>query len=418
MRVLICGAGGFLGHHLEQSLSAAGHVVVRGLRRPERPGDRRFDFAAPEPADKWAGQLAGIDAAINCVGILVESPGQRFIDLHQRGPQALFAACRTAGVRRIVQISALGAAHGDTPYFASKRAADEFLMQQPGEWQIVRPSLIYGPDGRSAGFFRQLASLPLLLLPADGAQLLQPVHIDDLCATIATLLEPATPAHQCIDVVGRHPVTTRTMLADFRRAMGFPPAPCLTVPAALMGLMARVLGRLPGSLLTPDTWKMLQAGNTGDAAVVTRLLGRAPLPLASFIAPLDAPGARTEALAAWRNPLLRVALALVWIITGLISLGVYPVEESLGLLARTGLTGVAAHVALYGAAGLDLALGWATLFRPGRRLWLGQMALIAGYSVIVALYLPEYLAHPFGSITKNLPILALLFVLLSEETAS
>lgn len=102
----------------------------------------------------------------------------------------------------------------------------------------------------------------------------------------------------------------------------------------------------------------------------------------------------------------------------MVSLGIYPVADSLALLARTGLSGTPALFALYGAAGLDLAFGWATLFRPGRRLWLAQMALIAGYSLVIALCLPEYLIHPFGPLSKNLPILALLFVLLAEENAA
>lgn len=417
-RILICGATGFLGRNMEQHLSAAGHTVLRGLRQPQRPGDLRFDFADAGQAGDWVSQLAGIDVVINCVGIIVESAKATFFDLHQRGPQHLFAACVAAGVRRVVQVSALGAARGDTPYFASKLAADEFLMQQPIAWQIVRPSLIYGPDGRSARFFRQLASLPLIPLPAGGGQALQPIHIDDLCAAIAALLDPATPAGQCVDLVGPRPTTTRQMLLEFRRSMGFGPAFCLSIRGGLMSLAAKLLSHLPGALLTPDTWKMLQAGSTAEAAPLTALLGRPPRELADFIPPADAQNARLQALAAWRNPLLRVALALVWIVTGLVSLGIYPVEDSLSLLARTGLNGIPALVALYGAAGLDLAFGWATLFHPGRRLWLGQMALIVGYSLVIAFCLPEYLTHPFGPLTKNLPILALLFVLLSEESAS
>ncbi|MFZ2269570.1 MAG: DoxX-like family protein [Azonexus sp.] len=416
MGILICGANGFLGQALERHLTAAGHQVVRGMRRPQRPGDLSFDFTRPDTA-AWAEQLAGIDTVINCVGIFTESAGKSFPDLHQRGPQALFAACRAAGVRRVVQVSALGTASGSEPYFTSKRAADEFLMQLPIEWQIVRPALIYGADGHSAGFFRQLASLPVLPLPAGGKQVLQAIHIDDLCAIIARLLDPATPARQRLDLVGPAPFTLKQMLLEFRRAMGFAPALCVNIPAGLMRVAAHLLGRLPGSLLTPDSWRMLQAGSP-TATPPTALRGRPLHALADFIPPGEAKTARLSALAAWRNPLLRASLALVWLITGLLSLGIYPIDASLALLTRTGLSGTPALIALYGAAGLDLALGWATLFRPGRRLWLAQMALIAGYSLIIALCLPEFLIHPFGPLSKNLPILALLFILLSEENAA
>lgn len=416
MGILICGANGFLGLALEKHLTAAGHRVVRGMRQPQRPGDLHFDFATPDSA-AWAGQLAGIDTVINCVGIFTESTGTSFLDLHQRGPQALFAACLAAGVRRVVQVSALGTASGSEPYFTSKRAADNFLMQLPIEWQIVRPALIYGADGHSAGFFRQLASLPVLPLPAGGKQVLQAIHIDDLCAIIARLLDPATPAGQCLDLVGPAPFTLEQMLLEFRRTMGFAPALCVNIPAGLMRVAAHALGRLPGSLLTPDSWRMLQAGSP-PATPPTVLLDRPLLALADFMPPAAAKTARLSALAAWRNPLLRASLALVWLITGLLSLGIYPLDASLALLARTGLSGTPALIALYGAAGLDLAFGWATVCRPGRRLWLAQMALIAGYSLVIAVCLPEYLIHPFGPLSKNLPILALLFILLSEESAS
>lgn len=416
MRILICGASGFLGQALERHLTAAGHQVVRGMRRPQAPGDQHFDFATPDIA-AWTEQLAGIDSVINCVGIFTESASKSFFALHQRGPQHLFTASLAAGVRRVVQVSALGTATGTEPYFTSKRAADEFLMQQPIEWQIVRPALIYGADGHSAGFFRQLASLPIMPLPAGGQQILQAVHIDDVCAAVAKLLDPAMPADQCLDLVGPTPFTLKQMLLAFRRAMGFAPALCLNIPASLMQLAAHLLGRLPGSLLTPDSWRILQAGSP-TATPPTALLGRPLRAMGDFIPPGEAKAARLGALAAWRNPLLRASLALVWLITGLLSLGIYPIDASLDLLARTGLSGTPALLALYGAASLDLAFGWATLFRPGRRLWLAQMALIAGYSLVIAICLPEYLSHPFGPLSKNLPILALLFVLLSEENAA
>lgn len=417
MRILICGASGFLGRALDQQLTNAGHQVVRGLRRPREADDLPFDFAAPDRA-AWTRQLAGIDAVINCVGILVEGAAGSFLDLHQRGPQTLFAACADAGVQRIVQISALGAERADTPYFASKYEADRFLMSLPVAWQIVRPSLIYGPDGRSARFFRQLASLPVLPLPAGGTQPLQPIHIDDLCAAVAALLDPGTPAGQCISLVGPTATTLKQMLLEFRRAMGFAPALCLSVPASLMHAGASLLGHIPGAMLTPDSWKMLQAGSTADAGPLTRLLGRSPRPLTNFISSEAGRHHRQTALAAWRNPLLRAALAMVWLITAFVCFFAYPVEDSLQLLARTGLTGSTALIALYGASLLDLGLGWATLFRPGRRLWLAQIALVAAYTGIIAIFLPEYLIHPYGPISKNLPILAVLFILLSEENAS
>jgi hypothetical protein len=48
-----------------------------------------------------------------------------------------------------------------------------------------------------------------------------------------------------------------------------------------------------------------------------------------------------------------------------------------------------------------------------------QLALIGFYSIVIAIRLPEFLIHPYGPLTKNLPMLAaiwLLYELEKEET--
>ena len=410
MRILIAGASGFIGSALAQALTTAGHQVVRGVRRPTTDDEVAIDFTAPDPV-AWKRALCGCDAAINAVGILREHGGQTFSALHAQGPQALFQACVAAGVQRIVQISAQGAAHGTTPFLASKRAADDFLRTLPVAWQIVRPALVYGSNGDSARLFRLLASLPLVPLPLGGKQRIHSVHIDDLCTTLLRLLDPATQAGQCVDLNGGDALPLRELIATYRRGMGFPPAPQLAVPGWLMGAAARIGDHLPGSLLDTQSWRMLQGADAFTGAPFPPHA----LPPADFIRAADAPALRREALAGWRAPLLRVALAAVWLITAWVSLFAYPLADSLALLARSGLTGTPALVALVGAALLDAVFGLATLFAPGRRLWLAQMALVAGYSIVIAICLPEFLIHPYGPISKNLPILAVLILLYAEE---
>lgn len=113
--------------------------------------------------------------------------------------------------------------------------------------------------------------------------------------------------------------------------------------------------------------------------------------------------------------LIRVVLAIIWIVTGVLSLGIFPQRESLALLENTGLHGTVALAALYGSAALDILLGILTLVKPSRMLWRVQAVLVIGYSAIIALYLPLYWLHPFGPILKNLPILLLLWLLHEHE---
>lgn len=410
MRILIAGASGFIGSALGRALTAAGHQVLRGVRRPQAADEVAIDFSRPDPV-AWHQALRGCDAAINAVGILREQGKQNFSALHTRGPQDFFTACVAAGVRRVVQVSAQGADTGTAPFLASKHAADDFLRALPLEWQIVRPALVYGQAGASARVFRLLASLPLTPLPLGGKQHLHSIHIDDLCGEILRLLDPATPAGQCLDLRGGEAISLRELVATYRHSMGFAPAPVLPLPGWLMTIAARVGEHLPGGLLDTQIWRMLQSA---DAYIGTPFPHYARRP-ARFIAPAEVPHLHQQALAGWRAPLLRLALAAVWLITAWVSLFAWPLADSLALLARTGLTGTPAMVALIGAALLDAAFGLATLFAPGRRLWLAQIALIAGYSAVIAVCLPEFLIHPYGPLSKNLPILAVLILLYAEE---
>jgi DoxX-like family len=112
---------------------------------------------------------------------------------------------------------------------------------------------------------------------------------------------------------------------------------------------------------------------------------------------------------------IRLTLASVWLVTGIISLGIYPVQDSLALLARVGIVGQFAVFTLYAEALLDIAIGILTLSRPSKSLWLAQAWIVGGYSIVIALCLPEFLIHPFGPILKNLPIFTLLWLLYRNQ---
>ncbi|MCA8090944.1 SDR family oxidoreductase [Burkholderia anthina] len=414
MNILVCGANGFIGRALSARLEAGGHRVLRGVRRAAGPRDVEIDFAKDVDADAWLPRLEGIDVVVNAVGILADRRGATLDTVHRAAPCALFTACCRAGVRRVIQISALGVERGDTPYFASKHAADRFLQTLPLDSRIVRPALVYGASGTSARFFRMLASLPVHVLPAGGHQRLRPVHIDDLAELVARLVDAPAAGERVIDAVGADEVEYRDMLGGYRAALGFRPAAGIALPGPLAGAAATLSGAIPGAMLTRDTWTMLRGGNTGDPAAITAVLGRPPRGLRHFIG-ADAVALRHDALATWRRPLLLGALAIVWIWTAIVSAFVHPRSDSLAMVAHAHLTGLPALVALYAACALDFAFGVATVVAPSRRLWVAQGALIVAYSAVIAVAMPALLAEPFGPVLKNVPILAILLILFAEE---
>lgn len=422
MIVLLTGATGFIGRHLAEALAASGHKVVCAVRDPSRPGDPRFDYVCADftrdfDAADWLPRVTGVDAVINAVGIIRERGAQTFDAIHSRAPRALFSACAQARVRLAIQISALGADdRAESRYHLSKKETDEFLAALPLRSVIVQPSLVYGDDGTSARLFTTLASLPLIALPGEGAQMVQPVHIDDLVAAVVALLNAPPDSATRLAVVGPQAMTLRAFLATLRRAMGLGPARFVAVPLFLVRCAAQAGRLLPGSLLDAETLRMLERGNTADAGPISRMLGRAPRPAADFIGRAGSDAARMQAKLNWLLPILRTSIALVWIVTGVVSFGLYPVADSYQLLARVGITGMLAPLMLYGAAVMDLVFGIATLVLRRRRwLWIAQIALIVFYTVVISWRLPEFWLHPYGPLLKNLPMLAAIWLMMELE---
>ena len=443
MRILLTGATGLVGRALAKALLAEGHQLVCPVRKmqPAAPPGQHFiqaDFANDTEKSVWLARLAPIvqaapiDIVINTVGIFRESKTQRFEALHSATPCALFAACvEMGGVRMIVQLSALGADSGATSrYHLSKKAADDCLIALPRtpaqRAYIVQPSLIYAADGPSARVFKMLASMPLCLRFGSAPQLVQPIHLDDVVAAIVSLINHAAPASAGsatieaapasghIALVGPVAMPFTDYLAALRSALGQGRLRVLGLPAAMARMLAALGSVIPGSLFDREALAMLDRGNSADPAMTTRLLGRAPQPVAQFI---TAP--RTERLDAqlgWLLPMLRLSIVAVWVATAIVSALVYPAQESYQLLARTGVPAALQPLMLYGAAGFDLAMGLGTLLLTRRRwLWRLQLALIGFYTIVIAWCLPEFLWHPYGPLTKNLPMLAAIWLLLELE---
>ncbi|MFN3791445.1 SDR family oxidoreductase [Massilia sp.] len=434
MRILLTGASGFIGQHLLQALLAEGHHVVCAVRRPtsstESGNSARLayihaDFAQDTDKSVWLArinQLGGIDVVINTVGIFRESGSQTFARLHTEAPRALFAACAESHeVQMVIQLSALGAdREADTRYHLSKKAADDYLASLPIRAYIVQPSLVYGSEGTSARVFRTLASMPLTLRFGSAPQLVQPIHVDDLVAAIAGLLKhrlPLAPGGGTalrVPLVGPQAMPFTDYLQALRTSMGMGRQPVLPLPGMLARVMAKFGRALPGGLLDEEALRMLDRGNAADVSMTTQLIGHPPRPVQDFI---RHPGAeRTQAKLGWLLPVLRLSIVAVWLATAIVSYGLYPVEASYDLLARTGIPPALQPLMLYGAATFDLLLGLGILLLARRRwLWLMQLGLIGFYTVVIAIKLPEFLLHPYGPLTKNLPMLAAIWLLYELE---
>lgn len=419
--VLVLGAGGFLGGFIVAALRRAGFRVLRGVRETRGAADaigcdlRRWT----EPA-QWLPALAGVDAVVNVAGILRETRAQRFAAIHERAPLALAQACVDRGVRRFVQISALGDPR-DGEFVASKHRCDATLLAVPLDVLVLRPSVVYSASGAYGGtaLLRAIAATPLLLpLPAGGSQRFAPLAAEEL----ADLVVAAMQRGQCgmYEVVGPEALTLREYLAHWRRWLGFPEARVLALPKALVSAAVAcgdAFGRGP---LTGVIWRMLQRGNVGATDAHARLLrdfGTAPRTLAALLA--TRPVQLQDRWQARLHPLAPVLRIMVVALFALSAWAGFATESAAieRMAAGSPLAALEPVLLARVGAALDGVLALALLLAPGPRVVLAMLALVLAYTLAFGIALPALWLDPLGGLAKNLVLLPALAVLavLSER---
>lgn len=413
-RVLILGVTGFIGSALAQRLLARG-IAVHGVSRRAPPSPIRhvaLDLAAMGDAEAWRTHLQGIDAVVNCAGVLQDAPGESVSGVHRDAPRALFAACEAAGIRRVIQVSAVGVDRaGGTDFARTKHEADLDLQQRDLDWVILRPSVVIGDAayGGSA-LLRGLAALPLVPVITDMPPL-QPVLLDDVLSSIEHFIDPATAAHVTVDLAGPETWHFEELVAGFRRWMRWPPARTLPLGRGLAGLMFRL-----GDAAALLGWRPVMRSTAGQelrrAALVDPSAHQAQAgvvlrgPSAFFAARPASVQERWFARLFFVKPLLIVALAIFWFATGVICLGP-GWRAGLALMEEAGLAPTMAMLAVVGGSLADMAVGIAIAFRRTARWGLyAALAVTLSYAVLGTWLLPRLWADPMGALLKIIPIVA------------
>lgn len=408
--IFVVGGKGFIGRHVVRLLTEAGEQVAA-------PPHSEFDIAIGNPA-ALAAKLAGSQIVVNCVGLARDARVDNLEAVNVEGVRRLAQACGLAGVRRLVHLSTLGAGRDDATRFQrTKGAAEELLGAVEGlEVTIVRPSLAIGPGGATGDFFSALAALPFPPRLGPGDWRVQPLHVTELAALVAKLAL-APQALKSVDAVGPAPMTTNELERALRAWLGLRPACYLPLPRFALSALAwfnEIVEVGPGDR---ELVALLERGNVADPAGVTAALGRAPRALEESLA------LRSATLSdLWRarlyfvQPFLRISLALLWIGTGIASLGLFPPAQSYVMFAEAGIHGPLAELALFGGAAVNLVLGALLLvnWRPAP-VGLTMLALLVVYSFAALLLPAEYWLNPFAPILKNLPIAGALLATIGME---
>lgn len=209
-RVLVTGANGSLGRALIGHLHAGG-ATVRALVRSERAAATLRSLApAPEIAIVDWSDAAGLaraatecDAAVHLVGVLKETPAQRYADAHEGTARALAAAAKQSGMHRIVYLSIIGAdVASRNACLASKARAEAILLAPPLATTVLRLPMVLGGDDPATWALRARTRAAVVPLVRGGASLEQPIDAHDVLVAIAAAIERPELAGRVLDVAG------------------------------------------------------------------------------------------------------------------------------------------------------------------------------------------------------------------------
>ena len=270
VKIFIAGGTGFVGAHLVDALREHGHELrLLVHRRSPRVVDDIVQIEGDVTRlESFEHAADGCDAVINLVGIIREFParGITFELLHVKATANMLAATNKAGIRRYLQMSALGTRpDAVSRYHVSKFQAEELVRASGLDATILRPSLIYGPKDAFINMLAgQMRLVPVMPVIGSGDYRLQPIHASDVARCFAMALEMTETIDQCYELCGDNRLSYQELLDVIASVMGRPAPFKPHVPLGVMKYVIPVMQHLPQFPITMDQLQMLIEENICD----------------------------------------------------------------------------------------------------------------------------------------------------------
>lgn len=304
-RVLVIGGSGFVGRYVVAQLSAAGHFVGVLTRRRARARHLLLlptvQVVEGDPHDDatLARHVRGMTAVVNLAGVLHERGRDTFARVHVELPRRLAAACRNAGVSRLLHMSALRAS-ADAPsrYLRSKAEGEAAVAASGVAWTTFRPSVMFGREDTFLNLFASLARWsPVLPLAAANARF-QPVYVADVATCFVRALGDNETIREACDLCGPTVYTLEDLVRYVCEVSGRR-RPIVPLGPALSSFQARVMEWLPWPLMTRDNLASMQVDNVCEAGFPARF-GVVPAALEAIAPGYLAPAAQHSRFDAFR----------------------------------------------------------------------------------------------------------------------
>jgi hypothetical protein len=268
---------------------------------------------------------------------------------------------------------------------------------------------------------RAMAALPgAIAVPrATLRPCVQPIAAEDVARSVVAALARPVQQSETLELVGPDALGMDHYLQCWRRWLGFPAARIFVVPHVCVRLACYLGERFGQGPLGETMGRMLEQGNLGQADALEKMqtrLGVSPRPLEQALAEMPSHVQdRWHARLYFVLPMLRVSMALLWLISGVI--GWWLPSDAVVAAAPGGpLSPDAALLLARGTASLDLLLGVLCLWRwHPRRVLTGMLLMLIGYTLGIGTLWPMHWLDPLGGLLKNLPLMAALVVLLVTE---
>lgn len=303
-KVMVTGAGGFIGSHLAVELARRGHRVAAVDLQLDRLAHLRDDpRIALHEGDVTAEALLRpaleeVDTVFHLAAahLTVAAGDAEFWRVNVDGLGELVGWSREAGVRRFVQCSSVGVfgriadppadesspCRPDIAYERSKLAGEEVVLDACRKGfpaTILRPAWVYGPGcPRTEKLFRSIAK-GRFVVAGDGSGLRHCIYIRDMVDAFLLASEREEALGQVMIVGDAEPVTIRTLVDGIARQVGARPP--RRVPMALLAgaatvaeLVFKPLGKEPP--LSRRTLKFFTANTAFDISRARTLLGFEP----------------------------------------------------------------------------------------------------------------------------------------------